>query len=60
MTSNSKSFSHIANLFSRYLGFLKGFDLSGYINLIPFFKNRTYVVGKMVFFTKKIKLSMYK
>ena len=35
MTSNSKSFSHIANLVAGIWG-LKAFDPSGYINLIPF------------------------
>ena len=35
MTSNSKSFSHIANLVAGIWG-LKAFDPCGYINLIPF------------------------
>ena len=35
MTSNSKSFSHIANLVAGIWG-LKAFDPCGYITLIPF------------------------
>ena len=38
------------------MGFLKAFDPSRYINFIPFFKNRAYVVAKKVLFTKKIQI----